>query len=59
MPKKPLNNDDPTKTTDTQGPILEIWQYTQMEKRIESAENGITRVYLFHGIKSYPSIFLF
>lgn len=26
------------------GPILEIWQYTQMEKRIESAENGITRV---------------
>jgi len=27
-----------------QGPILEVWQYTQMEKRIESAENGITRV---------------
>ena len=26
------------------GPILEVWQYTQMEKRIESAENGITRV---------------
>ena len=26
------------------GPILEIWQYTQMEKRLESAENGITRV---------------
>jgi hypothetical protein len=47
MPKKTLSNDDPTKTTDNQGPILEIWQYTQMEKRIESAENGITRVYLF------------
>jgi len=55
MLKKSLNNDD---TTDSQGPILEIWQYTQMEKRIESAENGITRVYLFHGIKSYFSIFL-
>jgi len=53
MPKKSLNNDD---TTDSQGPILEIWQYTQMEKRIESAENAITRVYLFHGIKSYFSI---
>ncbi|CAF1224785.1 unnamed protein product, partial [Didymodactylos carnosus] len=26
------------------GPILEIWQYTQLEKRIESAENGITRL---------------
>jgi len=56
MPKKSLNNDD---TTDSQGPILEIWQYTQMEKRIESAENGITRVYLFHEIKSYFSIFFF
>ena len=26
------------------GPILEIWQYTQLEKRLESAESGITRV---------------
>jgi hypothetical protein len=59
MPKRPSNNDDPTKTTDSQGPILEIWQYTQMEKRIESAENGITRVYLFYRIKSYFSNFLF
>ena len=33
-----------TANRDRQGPILEIWQYTQMEKRIESAENGITRV---------------
>jgi hypothetical protein len=33
-----------SKTTNRQGPILEIWQYTQMEKRLESAENGITRV---------------
>ena len=35
-----------TKTTNRQGPILEVWQYTQMEKRLESAENGITRVKL-------------
>ena len=32
------------KLTNRQGPILEVWQYTQMEKRLESAENGITRV---------------
>jgi hypothetical protein len=38
---------DDTKTTNRNGPILEIWQYTQMEKRLESAENGITRVELF------------
>jgi len=46
IPKKISDHDDPTKPTHRQGPILEIWQYTQMEKRIESAENGITRVYL-------------
>jgi hypothetical protein len=43
LSKKP--SDD--KTTNRQGPILEVWQYTQMEKRLESAENGITRVDLF------------
>ncbi|CAF3971015.1 unnamed protein product [Rotaria magnacalcarata] len=32
------------KTTNHRGPILEIWQYTQLEKRLESAENGITRL---------------
>lgn len=37
--------DSPSKTgASRHGPILEVWQYTQMEKRIESAENGITRV---------------
>lgn len=39
-------------TNHRQGPILEIWQYTQMEKRIESAENGITRVNII-GIPRY------
>ena len=44
MPKKTSDHDDQAKTTNRHGPILEVWQYTQMEKRIESAENGITRV---------------
>jgi hypothetical protein len=44
MSRKTSDHDDQTKTTKRQGPILEVWQYTQMEKRIESAENGITRV---------------
>jgi thymidylate synthase len=44
MPKKVADHEAQTKTTNRQGPILEVWQYTQMEKRIESAENGITRV---------------
>jgi hypothetical protein len=44
IPKYSSIHDHQTKTTNRQGPILEIWQYTQMEKRIESAENGITRV---------------
>jgi hypothetical protein len=44
IPKYSLSHGEQTKTTNRQGPILEIWQYTQMEKRIESAENGITRV---------------
>lgn len=26
------------------GPILEIWQYTQLSKRLESNEDGITKV---------------
>jgi hypothetical protein len=43
----PKKTSDDTKTTNRHGPILEIWQYTQMEKRLESAENGITRVELF------------
>ncbi|UJR21321.1 hypothetical protein I4U23_024412 [Adineta vaga] len=42
IPKKTFDQTD--STTDRQGPILEVWQYTQMEKRIESAENGITRL---------------
>ena len=45
VPKKTSNHDDHAKGTNHhRGPILEVWQYTQMEKRIESAENGITRV---------------
>ena len=43
--KKTLDNEDQEKLINRRGPILEIWQYTQLEKRIESAENGITRVY--------------
>jgi hypothetical protein len=42
--RKPFDNENLSKTTNRQGPILEVWQYTQMEKRLESAENGITRV---------------
>lgn len=42
--KKTSDDDPSTKRTARQGPILEVWQYTQMEKRLESAENGITRV---------------
>ena len=45
VPKKTSNHADHAKeTSHHRGPILEVWQYTQMEKRIESAENGITRV---------------
>jgi hypothetical protein len=44
MPKHSINRDHQSTINNRQGPILEIWQYTQMEKRIESAENGITRV---------------
>ena len=43
-PKKTFDADGQTKTSHHHGPILEVWQYTQMEKRLESAENGITRV---------------
>jgi hypothetical protein len=46
LPKQSIDRIDDTSTTGKHqhGPILEIWQYTQMEKRLESAENGITRV---------------
>jgi predicted RNase H-like nuclease (RuvC/YqgF family) len=44
LPRKTSDIDNQAKSTHRQGPILEVWQYTQMEKRIESAENGITRV---------------
>ncbi|CAF0820339.1 unnamed protein product [Rotaria sp. Silwood1] len=39
-----IDDTNSLKTTSHHGPILEIWQYTQMEKRLESAENGITRL---------------
>lgn len=42
--KSSFDDDQPSRTTTRHGPILEVWQYTQMEKRLESAENGITRV---------------
>ncbi|CAF2396532.1 unnamed protein product [Rotaria sp. Silwood2] len=39
-----IDDTNSLKTASHQGPILEVWQYTQMEKRLESAENGITRL---------------
>jgi hypothetical protein len=56
IPRKALDaNDSKSKETGKElgrpGPILEIWQYTQMEKRIESTENGITRVEKYHSDK--------
>lgn len=42
--KSSSDDDQPSRTTARHGPILEVWQYTQLEKRLESAENGITRV---------------
>ena len=49
VPKNNTTNADASSASraNRQGPILEIWQYTQMEKRLESAENGITRVCTF------------
>ncbi|CAF1194823.1 unnamed protein product [Adineta steineri] len=44
IPKRTSDDDDNKQTIEHHGPILEVWQYTQMEKRIESAENGITRL---------------
>jgi hypothetical protein len=44
MPKKTSDENTSSKTANRHGPILEVWQYTQLEKRLESAENGITRV---------------
>lgn len=45
MPRQSsLDRDERQVNNRTAGPILEVWQYTQMEKRLESAENGITRV---------------
>ena len=29
------------------GPILEVWQYTQLSKRLESNEEGLTKVDIF------------
>jgi hypothetical protein len=36
------------KSNGNSGPILEIWQYTQMSKRLESNEDGITKVCIFN-----------
>ena len=45
MPRQTsLDRDERPVNSRSSGPILEVWQYTQMEKRLESAENGITRV---------------
>ncbi|CAF0805235.1 unnamed protein product [Adineta steineri] len=44
MPKKTSDDNNSSKTSNRHGPILEVWQYTQLEKRLESAENGITRL---------------
>lgn len=41
---KTKTDDSNSKKSGQHGPILEVWQYTQLEKRLESAENGITRV---------------
>jgi hypothetical protein len=59
IPKKPSDHEDQTKIANRQGPILEVWQYTQMEKRIESAENGITRVDFYKYIKFYRDFVFF
>ena len=32
------------KSNSSSGPILEIWQYTQLSKRLESTEDGLTKV---------------
>ena len=32
------------KANSSSGPILEIWQYTQLSKRLESTEDGLTKV---------------
>ena len=53
IPKKTSDDETSSKTTNRHGPILEIWQYTQMEKRLESAENGITRVRIINKIRYY------
>ncbi|CAF0962707.1 unnamed protein product [Adineta ricciae] len=44
IPKHTSDDKSSSKAATRQGPILEVWQYTQMEKRLESAENGITRL---------------
>lgn len=44
LSKKTSDSTDSASKAQRHGPILEIWQYTQLEKRLESAENGITRV---------------
>jgi hypothetical protein len=35
---------DAKKSNSSTGPILEIWQYTQLSKRLESTEDGLTKV---------------
>lgn len=35
------------KSNSSSGPILEIWQYTQLSKRLESTEDGLTKVGIF------------
>ena len=57
--KKTSDDDHSSKTASRHGPILEIWQYTQMEKRLESAENGITRVDIFESVTFIYSILRF
>lgn len=57
--KSSWDDDSSSKTTARHGPILEVWQYTQMEKRLESAENGITRVDHLKDIETNERLFLF
>jgi hypothetical protein len=57
--KKSSDDENSSKSTGRHGPILEIWQYTQMEKRVESAENGITRVEKSIETDSFEEFFFF
>jgi hypothetical protein len=46
---------DIKKSNANSGPILEIWQYTQMSKRLESNEDGITKVRIEFFFLKHPS----